>query len=282
VPAGGDLGFALVLVLYAYGGWTHAAYVAAEVREPQRNVPRVLLLGTCAIALVYLAVNAAYLAALGFDGLRASAVPAADVLEAALGPLAGHSMSVLVMISALGAIQGMIFTGARIYASMGLDHAAFAALGRWSPRWGVPARALLAQGAFALLWIGAVGSHGGRAALDAALGALGAPPLPWQRFGGGFDTLVASTAPAFWLFMLATGAALLVLRRREPATPRPFRVPGYPVTPLVFCASSAFMLEASLRYAGSLALAGLLPLALGVPLYLATRTRVTGASRSDR
>jgi amino acid transporter len=279
---GGDFAFALVLVLYAYGGWTHAAYVASEVREPQRNVPRVLLLGTGAIALLYLGVNAAYLAALGFEGLRASSVPAADVLGAGLGPLAGHAMSLLVMISALGAIQGMVFTGARVYASTGVDHVAFAALGRWHPRSGVPARALLAQAAFALAWIGAVGSQGGRAALDAAAGALGAPPLPWQRFGGGFDTLVASTAPVFWLFMLATGASLLRLRRRQPATPRPFRVPGYPWTPLVFCASCAFMLEASLRYAGGLALAGLLPLALGLPLAWLSRSRATGASRAGR
>jgi amino acid transporter len=279
-----DLGFALVLVLYAYGGWQNAAFVASEVRDPQRNVPRVLLLGTGAIALLYLLVNGAYLGALGFDGLRASSAPAADVLAAGLGPTAGRIMSALVMISALGAIQGMVFTGARVYASTGRDHAAFAALSRWHPRWGVPARALCAQAAVALAWIGAVGTQRGRGMVDAALDVLGAPAIPWQHFGGGFDTLVASTAPAFWLFMLATGASLFALRRREPETPRPFRVPGYPITPLLFCASCVFMLDASLRYAGGLALAGLLPLALGVPLYLATRSRASAAdaSRSDR
>ena len=270
---GGDVGFALVLVLYAYGGWSNAAFVASEVRDPQRNVPRVLVGGCAAIAAVYLVVNAAYLAALGFEGLRHAPTPAADVLSAGLGVTAGHVMSVLVMVSALGAIQGMVFTGARVYASTGRDHAAFAALARWSARSGVPARALCAQAAVSLLWIGAVGTQPGRAALDAVLGALDLPGMPWERFGGGFDTLVASTAPVFWLFMVATGASLMALRRREPAAPRPFRVPAYPWTPLVFCASSLFMLEASLRYAGGLALAGLVPLALGVPLYLATRSR---------
>jgi amino acid transporter len=272
---GGDVGFALVLVLYAYGGWSNAAFVASEVRDPQRNVPRVLLLGTGAIAALYLLVNAAYLGALGFDGLRAASAPAADVLAHGLGEAAGHVMSVLVMISALGAIQGMVFTGARVYARTGADHAAFAALSRWSPRAGVPARALCAQAAVSLLWIGAVGTSRGREFLDGALAGVGLPGMPWERFGGGFDTLVAGTAPAFWLFMIATGAALFALRRSEPAAPRPFRVPGYPLTPLVFCASSLFMLEAALRYAGSLAWVGLLPLALGVPLYLATRSRVT-------
>lgn len=274
---GGDLGFALVLVLYAYGGWSNAAFVASEVRDPQRNVPRVLLLGTAGVAALYLLVNGAYLGALGFDGLRASSAPAADVLAAGLGPTAGQLMSVLVMVSALGAIQGMVFTGARVYASTGRDHAAFAALGRWSPRWGVPARALCAQAAVSLVWIGAVGTPRGRAWADAGLVALGLPGMPWQRFGGGFDTLVASTAPVFWLFMLATGAALMALRRREPETPRPFRVPGYPATPLLFCASCLFMLDASLRYAGGLALAGLVPLALGVPLYWLSRRRTPRA-----
>jgi amino acid transporter len=269
----GDLGFALVLVLYAYGGWSNAAFVASEVRDPQRNVPRVLVGGCAAIAALYLIVNAAYLAALGFDGLRHAATPAADVLASRIHVEAGHAMSVLVMVSALGAIQGMVFTGARVYASTGRDHAAFASLARWSPHSGVPGRALCAQAAVALLWIAAVGTRIGRAGLDAALAALGLPGMPWDRFGGGFDTLVASTAPVFWLFMIATGAALLALRRREPTAPRPFRVPAYPWTPLLFCASSLFMLQASLRYAGGLALAGLVPLALGVPLYLATRSR---------
>ncbi|HXK23731.1 MAG TPA: amino acid permease [Myxococcota bacterium] len=278
---GGDLGFALVLVLYAYGGWSNAAFVASEVRDPHRNVPRVLLLGTGAVAALYLLVNAAYLGALGFDGLRAASAPAADVLAHGLGQAAGHGMSVLVMISALGAIQGMVFTGARVYARTGRDHPAFRSLSRWSPRAGVPARALCAQAAASLLWIGAVGTPRGRDGLDSALAAAGLPGMPWQRFGGGFDTLVAGTAPAFWLFMIATGAALFALRRREPAAPRPFRVPGYPLTPLVFCASSLFMLEAALRYAGSLAWVGLLPLALGVPLYLATRSRVTDRRRES-
>ena len=217
-------------------------------------MPRVLLLGTGAIAALYLVVNAAYLGALGFDGLRAASAPAADVLASGLGVAAGRGMSVLVMISALGAIQGMVFTGARVYASTGRDHAAFAALGRWSPRFGrAGARAAARRRRCRSPGSAPSARRAGRAWLDAALGAVGAPGMPWERFGGGFDTLVASTAPAFWLFMVATGAALLALRRREPAAPRPFRVPGYPLTPLLFCASSLFMLEASLRYAGALA-----------------------------
>jgi amino acid transporter len=277
-PLGG-VGFALILVLYAYGGWNDAAFVAAEVEEPRRNVPRVLIGGTALVIVLYLAVNAAYLGALGFGGIRASTAPAADVLTAVAGDAGGRAMSVLVMLSALGAIQGLIFTGARIYASVGADHPAFAALGRWHPRFGTPARAIGVQSAVTLAWILGVGSETGRALIDAAARLVGLPALPWQRFGGGFETLVAGTAPIFWTFFLATGVALLVLRRREPQLARPFRVPLYPWTPLLFCASCLYMLHASLDYARGLAVVGLVPVLLGLPVYWASR-RAQG--RADR
>jgi amino acid transporter len=264
-------GFAMILVLYAYGGWNDAAFVAADVRDPRRNIVRVLLLGTGAIVVIYLLVNAAYLAGLGFDGLRQSSAPAADVLAAALGPWGGRVMSALVMISALGAINGMIFTGSRVYASVGEDHRAFAALGRWHPRFGAPVLAFLAQGGVALGLVLAVGTEAGRSLVDTAVGAIGLGALPWDRFGGGFDTLVAATAPVFWVFFLATAVALFVLRRRDAAVERPFRVPLYPWTPLVFCASCLFMLHASVTYAREIALLGVVPLLAGLPVYAWSR-----------
>jgi amino acid transporter len=270
---GAGFGFALILVLYAYGGWNHAAFVAAEVGDPQRSVPRMLVLGTAAVAALYLLVNGAYLLALGFPGLRASDAPAAAVLDAVAGRAGAVAISVLVMLSALGAIQGMVFTAARIYASAGRDHPALAALAPWHPRFGTPVRALLAQSAVALAWIGGVGTAAGRGAIDGALAAVRLPALPWQRFGGGFETLVAGTAPAFWLFFLGSGIALFVLRRRDASAARPFRVPGFPWTPLVFCASCLYMLYASLDYARGLAALSLVPLLAGALLERATRRR---------
>lgn len=266
-PGGAAWGFALVLVLYAYGGWNDAAFVAADVRDAPRNMARVLVGGTAAVVAIHLVVNAAYLAALGFDGVRASRAPAADVLRTVLGTGGSRAMSALVMVSALGAIQGLLFTGSRIYTAVGADHRAFAALARWSPRTGAPLRALAAQAAAALVLVLGVGTAPGRGALDAALGAVGLDALPWSRFGGGFDLLVAATAPVFWGFFGLTGAALLVLRRREPERPRPFRVPGHPWTPLLFCATCAGMLFASLEYARGLALLGLAPLLPGLLAY---------------
>ena len=267
-PTGPGIGLAMILILYAYGGWSDVAYVAAETRRRRRNIPLALLLGVGVVTLLYFAINVAYLAGLGFVGLRASEAPAADVLSASFGPIGGKAMSLLVMISALGAINGMIFAGARVNAALGADHPLFALLNRWSPRFDTPSWSLASQGVVASVLVAALGTSAGRGGLDKVLGAVRLAPVPWQQYGGGFETLVAGAAPVFWLFFLLTGVALFVLRRREPTCRRPFRIPLYPVVPLVFCGMCLYMLYAAVVYAGALALLGVVPLGLGVPLYL--------------
>jgi amino acid transporter len=267
-PAEMSFGFAMIMVLYAYGGWNDAAFVAAEVRDRERNIPRALLLGTAGITLIYLVVNAAYLAGLGLEGVRASSAPAADVAQRAAGPWGAKVISVLVMVSALGAINGLIFAGARVYAAIGADHRMFALLGAWNRRLDVPVWSLVAQAAVTLLLIAAVGTEPGRNAFDSALRAVGLQGLPWEKYFGGFETLVAGTAPVFWLFFLLTGLSVFVLRWKDARLPRPFSTPLYPLTPLVFCATCGYMLYSSLAYAKTLALLGAVPLLLGFPLYL--------------
>ncbi len=266
--SGAGIGLALVFVLYAFGGWNDAAFVAAEVRDQRRNLPRALLIGIAGITVIYLLVNAAYLAVLGFQGVRDTMTPAADVAQCAFGPWGKKAISVLVMISALGAINGMILTGARVYATVGEDHALFALLGRWNRKRGAPIAAITAQAAIAIALVGAVGTGGGRAAVDGLLGALGMTGLPWDRYFGGFETLVAGTAPVFWVFFLMTGLALLVLRVRDPGRERPFPTPWFPLPPIVFCSTCVYMLYSSLDYAGWLTLLGGAPLAAGTVVYI--------------
>ncbi|MBW3541370.1 MAG: amino acid permease [Planctomycetes bacterium] len=268
----GGFALAMILVLYAYGGWSDAAFVAAEVRHPQRNVPKALVIGIGAIAVVYLLINVAYLRVLGFEGLRNSKVPAADTLAAAFGPAGGRLLSVLVVVSALGGINGLILTGSRVHAALGRDHALFALLGRWHPVLKTPVWSLATQAWVTALLVMAVGIPTGRAAIDAGLRRVGLDPIQWTEFGGGFETLIAATAPVFWTFFLLTGLAVFVLhpeiRRRELR----FRLPAYPLTPLAFCLMCAFMMYSSIAYAGRLSLVSLLPLALGVPLYAVSRS----------
>ncbi|NIP85474.1 MAG: amino acid permease [Planctomycetales bacterium] len=270
---GPGFGLAMVLVLYAYGGWNDAAFVAAEVRQPRRNIPRALGLGIGIITICYVVVNLAYLWALGFEGLRQTRAPAADVVRLALGGEGARAISLLVMVSALGAVNGMILTGSRVLARLGGDHWPLAIFGRWHAGRNAPVAALVAQALVALLLIGLVGTAGGRHSVDAALVWCGGRGLPWDDYDGGFGTLVAAMAPVFWFFFLMTGLSVFVLRRQDPQIERPFRVPFYPIVPLIFCGMCASMLYASINYASALALLGILPVALGLPLYLLSRSR---------
>lgn len=215
----------MIFVLFTYGGWNEMAFVAGEVKEPRKNILRALLVGTLAVTVIYVLVNVAFLHSLGLAGARRATV-AAEVLELGIGPWAGLAMSLLVCISALGAINGQIFTGSRIYFAMGREHRLYAWLGRWDARRGTPVCSLLIQSAITLLlavWFGLSRT--------------------------GFESMVKFTTPAFWLFSMLVGAAVFQLRSREPAVPRPYRVPGYPVTPALFYASSAWLVYKSLEFA---------------------------------
>jgi len=223
---------ALILVVYTYGGWNDVAYVAAEVRDPNRNISRALILGTLAVMAIYILGNLAFLHALSFDGVRASHAVAADAMAVGFGDLGRRGISILVCISTLGAINGMILTGARVYYAMGRDHRAFSLLGRWSPRLGTPAWSLVTQGACTLAAI------------------LGFAAMAEEGSGSkGFERLVIFTTPVMWWFLLASVVALFVLRAREPVASNAFRVPFYPVTPLVFCIGAVYILWSSLSYA---------------------------------
>jgi amino acid transporter len=256
-PSEGSFALALVFVLYTYSGWHEAAYVTAEVRDRRRSVPLALLAGTGVVTVLYLFINAAYLAGLGFDTAAQTTTPAAELLLRALGPSGGRLMGLVVMVSALGSLNGSLFTGARIYRELGADNPLFAVLARQNSSTGTPSIALILQGAVSMGLVVAFG-----------LGSRGQDP---------FDALVTWTAPVFWLFFLLAGATLFVFRLQAASVRPGFSVPGYPVVPLVFCGWCAYMLYGSVAYTGPYALVGLGVLALGVPVYLASRLLRPGA-----
>ncbi len=225
VPDFLDFRLAMILILYTYGGWNEMAYVGAEVRNPRKNIFRSLVLGTLAVTAIYAVGNLAFIHALGFEGFCNSQAVATDVLGT-VGDWGGRVISALICISALGAINGMVFTGARIYYAMGTEHRLYAWLGRWDERKGTPLPSLAIQAVITL-------------ALTVGFG--------WYE--GGFDSLVYFTTPVFWIFFFLIGLTLFVLRWREPDVERPYRVPLYPVIPVLFCLSSLFMVHASLKYA---------------------------------
>lgn len=241
-------GGAMVFVLLTYGGWNEAAYVSAELRNVQRNMIRALLISIGIITVLYLLVNWAYLNGLGVGGMSDTDAVAADLMRVTLGEGGAIALSLFVSIAALSSTNATIFTGARTSFALGRDAPIFSMLGDWNDRSDTPANALWVQGAVALALVG-----------------VGAATRQ------GFESMVDYTAPVFWLFFLATGIALFVLRRSEPEVPRPFKVPLYPLTPIAFCLASGYMLWSSLAYTGIGALLGAAVLIAGVPLLLLHR-----------
>lgn len=255
-PAAGAFGLAMVFVLLTYGGWNEAAYISAEMRR-QRDIVVALIGSIVLITLLYLAVNWAYLRGLGFERMAKSDAVAADLMRAAFGVTGDKVISALVAVASLTSMNATMIVGARTQYAVGRDWPVLAKLGVWDGARGTPVHAMSLQNATALLLV-----------------LLGA----WT--GSGFRAMVEFTAPVFWLFFLLVGVALFVLRRKEPQRERPFRVPLYPLLPLVFCATCAYMLWSSLSYVHSQSLGGfnaawigVAVLAIGFVLLLVVRAR---------
>ncbi len=257
--AGGSYGLAMIFVLLTYGGWNEAAYLGGEVREPRKNMTRILVWGIVAVTALYMLVNIGYLAALGIGGMKDSKAVAADVMRMMAGEKGAILLAVIVCVSAFTTMNAAIFTGARASYAFGRDFAVFAHLGRWRESGSTPATALVWQGAVTLLLI------------------FASAFTP-----DGFSAMVAYTSPVFWTFFLLTGITLFVFRARDAEGERPaFRVPGYPVVPIAFCAMCAYMLYSSIDFIrgpygpsfGAAVLGGLAVMAAGLPLYLWARRR---------
>jgi amino acid transporter len=250
----GGIALAVVFVLLTFGGWSEAAYISAELRDRKRGAIRTLGWGLGVITVLYLLANAAYLRGLGLEGVAGSSAVAADLMRGSVGAWGAVAVSFAVIIAALSSANATMITGARSNYALGRDVPLFAFLGGWHEDQHTPRAAFLLQGGIALLLV--------------AFGAFAR---------SGFEAMVAYTAPVFWLILFGTGASLLVLRRREPSAERPFRVPLYPVVPLLFCAIAAFMLYSSVAYAGRGALLGVAVMLAGLPvLAFAGRTRPAG------
>ena len=246
----GSAGMAMIFVLLTYGGWNEAAYLSAELKDVRQNMVRVLVLGLSLITVLYLLINIAYLNVLGFETLRQAETVGADLTEYLVGSGGAIFMAIIVILTASSTANATIITGARTNYALGRDFQFIGILGRWSKRNNTPTNALLVQGAIALLLV--------------IFGAFTKESI---------TTMVDYTAPVFWFFLMLTGIALFVFRRRYPESSRPFKVPFYPVIPALFVATTMFMLYSSLTFTGIGALFGVGILLVGVPVLIWGRSR---------
>ena len=248
-------GAALIPVMWTFGGWDESPFVAEEVRNPTRNLPLSILGGLWVVALLFVAVNAAYLAILSPGEVAGSNFATAMVaMQRATGGAAPKVLAMALMISTFGAANGLALTGGRIAYATGRGHAMFRWFAHTNPRTKTPVRSLVLQAVLTIIAV-LVLAH------------------PFQ--------LLLYTGAAYWAFACLLAVAVLVLRRRDPDRTRAFRVWGYPVTPILFAAASIGIGTAVVFQNLWNALATVIILAVGLPVYLVSARWDKGADERD-
>ncbi|HEX7052213.1 MAG TPA: amino acid permease [Longimicrobiales bacterium] len=235
----GGFGVALIAVLWAYDGWADLTFIAGEVRDPARTMPRALLGGTLAVVAVYLIVNAAYLYVLPIDAMAGSELVAADAATRIFGAAGASVVAALVMLSTFGALNGAMMTGPRIFYAMADDDLFFEPVARVHPRFETP---YVAIGLATLLGIGYVSIRT-------------------------FEELAGAFILGIWPFYALAVGAVFLIRRRRPDLERPYRTVGYPIVPLVFLLASVAMLLNSLIEQPLVTGVNLGVILVGIPVY---------------
>lgn len=239
------VGVAMIATLWAYEGWQYVTFSAGETLSPQRTFPRGIVLGTAALIAIYLLANVAYVAALGPEAAAGSERIAADAVGAMLGPVAGKLIAGTIVLSMLSAANGLLLTMPRAFYAMARDGIFFRRLAEVHPRYGTPAFAIVASVLWAML----------------------------LTVSGTFEQLLTYVVFTGWIFYALGAMSIFVYRRRRPDAARPFRVPGYPVTPILFVAAAAAIVLNTLVTQPENVAAGLGIVLLGTPAYFAWKAR---------
>jgi APA family basic amino acid/polyamine antiporter len=239
------LGVAMVGVLFAFDGWIEVTYVGSEVKDPGRIMPRSIVLSTVIVGVLYLGVSVGVLYVLGREATAGSGFVAADAMRVVLGGTGAGLITLAVLVSTSGSVNGMIFTAARIPFAMAEEGKFFRWAGRLDSRYDAPNAVLVVQGVWSAL----------------------------LALSGTYLQLAGYVVFASFLFYALSCAAVIRLRRRDPAMPRPYRAWGYPATPLVFIAFSGYLIGNTILAAPRDAAIGAGLLLVGLPVYWYCRAR---------
>ena len=239
------IGLSIISVLWAYEGWQYVTFVAGEAKDPQRTIPRALIVGTLILIAVYLVANFAYVAALGTARMAVSDRVAGEAVAQVLGPTAGKAIALAIIISMYSAAHATVITAPRVYFSMARDGLFFQKLAEIHPRYGTPAIAVLASCAWAAV----------------------------LAMTGTFQQLLTYVVFIGWIFYALGAAAVIALRIKRPDAVRPFRVPGYPVTPALFVVAAAVIVGNTVISQPRQAAIGIGVVLLGAPAYMMWRKR---------
>lgn len=232
-------GLALAGAFWAYDGWNNVTFVAGEVKNPKRNVPRALAFGTLIVMGVYLIINVAYMYVLPIDKIAKSPLVGATLAETIFGPIGGSIISIAIIISTFGAVNGSILATARVHFAMARDGMFFKSLGKSHPKFSTPGISLIVQG----IWSSIL------------------------TLTGTFDTISDYVIFASWLFYGLGAFGVFILRRKMPDTHRPYKVIGYPYLPAIFVIFSILFVGNTIYSDTSNAMMGLILISLGIPFY---------------
>ena len=227
-------------MLWAFEAWHVLSFVAGEMKRPQRDLPRSLFYGSVIVMLVYVFANLGYYHVLSSAEIQGSSAVAALAVTRLLGPITGAFISLLVLVSILGSMNGMILTGPRVYYAMARDGIFPRAFGWISDRYRTPMVALIVQGVWATV----------------------------LALSGSYQQIFANVIFTAWIFYGLAVAAVVMLRRTQPQLNRPFRVPGYPWVPVLFCAAAIGVVVSSIIERPARVFVGLGLVVCGVPIYL--------------
>ena len=247
----GPFGLALVAVLWSYDGWIEITYVAGEVKNPQKYIPRSLILSTLIVILIYILINLTYITVLPIGTISRSTLVAADAATVIFGQGGAQIAAFCVIVALLGTNNGFVLTGARIYYAMAADKIFFRSLAKIHPTYRTPVASLVAQGMWASLLV----------------------------LTGTFSQLFTYVIFASWIFYAMAAGAVMVLRRRSPRTERPYKVWGYPATPVIFILFSMYLVIDTVIEDPRDALIGLAIILAGIPGYMYWRRRSADPSR---